>query len=123
MPDAPNRSIVYPMYPEPARMLDKLLVRLKWHLPTFCTVCGRVSLIGSIYENLRESCFCIRCNASNRQRQLATVLCASARTLSHKRLTSLRDFSALKNVAVYNTEAQGSIHKQLERMTSYTCSE
>jgi SAM-dependent methyltransferase len=123
MLSALNRSIVYPMYPTTTGAFDSLLVKRKWPLPTYCPVCGRVSLITNIQENLRESCFCIRCHASNRQRQLAFTLCATAATVAHKRITSLREFARLNNLAVYNTEAQGAIHNHLEGMRSYTCSE
>lgn len=88
-----------------------------------CTVCGALAGLSVRHANLRETCLCRRCGASNRQRQIAYV-CASI--LAHHRGRKIRSFSdvrALDDLVVYNTEARGPVHRQLSGMRHYHCSE
>ena len=88
-----------------------------------CCVCGRLTLIYVKEENLRESCFCIKCKSKNRQRQLAYVCCQTVASAVGRRLSSLRDFARLDNFFVYNTESHGALHNYLAKMENYICSE
>ncbi len=95
----------------------------------FCNVCGKFSLtrirkreITHPESQLRESIICTKCGASNRNRQIALVICQSPN--SRVRYSSLSEFARHENVSVYNTEAERPIHRTLERMGSnYVCSE
>lgn len=88
-----------------------------------CTVCGCLTLLRVHSDNLRETCSCIKCRSTNRQRQLAYVACEAMSAVTGLRLNSLRDFSALDSIVVYNTEAQGAVHDHLVGMRHYLFSE
>ena len=91
--------------------------------PARCPVCGRLTLIVGIRSNLRESCRCIRCGSTNRQRQLAFVICSVVASATGARVRSLKDLHRLDGYVVYNTEAGGAIHRQLVGMENYISSE
>jgi len=98
---------------------------VKFHFGGFakCSVCGLITLILVKGGNLRETCNCIKCRSTNRQRQLAYVCCQAVGAARGKRISSMKDFLKLDNCAVYNTEAHGAIHEQLSKMENYICSE
>lgn len=95
----------------------------------FCNICGKFSLtwisrreITHPESQLRESIICTKCGASNRNRQIAFVICQSPN--SRVRYSSLSDFARNEHVSVYITEAERPIHHTLKRMGSnYVCSE
>ncbi len=89
-------------------------------VPMRCLVCGRASLAEIRAANLRESCRCIRCGASNRQRQIAAVILAAG---GPPRRRSLAEFAATSPASIYNTEAGGALHRVLSSAAHYRCSE
>lgn len=99
-----------------ARKIGKLPV-------IFCPVCGNTSQVIAIKENLRESCLCTRCRSSNRQRQLAYMLCRSLSSIKQKRIRCLRDIIGYIDLFIYNTECERAIHNNLSGMKNYICSE
>lgn len=98
---------------------DRLAVRAG-RVPMRCLVCGRPSVAEIRGANLRESCRCIRCGASNRQRQIAAVILAAA---GPPRPRSLVQFAAATPASIYNTEAGGALHGALSTASRYRCSE
>ncbi len=121
----PSELVPFARFPLPRQSswAEGIARRLKWWGPVWCPVCGRVSLIVDIGSNLRESCKCIRCRSTSRQRQLAFVVCSVVGSITSTRLRSLKDVAALDDYAIYNTEASRQIHKQLVGMKNYVCSE
>jgi SAM-dependent methyltransferase len=75
------------------------------------------------HDNLRETCVCTWCGSTNRQRQIAYVICGGLREARGIRMSSLRDLSKLEGFSVYNTEARGPLHDALRRLRHYRCSE
>jgi SAM-dependent methyltransferase len=98
---------------------DALAVRAG-RVPMHCLVCGRASVAEIRAANLRESCRCIRCGASNRQRQVAAVILAAGRA---PRPRSLAQFASATPASIYNTEAGGALHRALSTASHYRCSE
>ena len=85
-----------------------------------CLVCGRLSLARIEGSNLRESGRCVRCGASNRQRQVAAVILSG---LGPPRCRSLAQLATASGATIYNTEAQRAIHDTLSASAGYRCSE
>lgn len=82
-----------------------------------CTICGTTVKFERFSENLRESGTCPHCGASNRQRQMAWML---------RREFGADAFGPLAvpaGVSVYNTEANGPLHRRLHTYPGYQCSE
>lgn len=117
-----TNSMIYPLYPSKT-WLEKAMLRLNFGGIVRCQVCGRITLITGVEENLRDSCRCVRCEATNRHRQVAYVACGSISSLTNREISSLPDFSMLEEFVVYNTEAKGPIHNNLSGMKNYLCSE
>jgi SAM-dependent methyltransferase len=117
-----HRYIKYPIYPQ-TKLFDRIALKIGAIPSIFCPVCGNIAPVIAIKENLRESCLCTRCKSSNRQRQLAYVLCKSVATLTKKRMRCLRDFTSDLDLVIYNTECIRAIHNNLSRMKNYICSE
>lgn len=88
-----------------------------------CCVCGSFTVIVVNGDNLRETCICIKCKSTNRQRQIAYVACQTVGTLKREHIKSLTDFRNLDDFILYNTEAAGVIHNKLSMMKNYLCSE
>ena len=82
-----------------------------------------MTLFDRIQSNLRESCLCTHCRASNRQRQLAMISAGSLHPGQSQYRCSLRRLTQGNPPAVYNTEAGGPIHQQLSASAGYVCSE
>ncbi len=91
--------------------------------PARCPVCGSLTVIVRIRGNIRERCRCIRCGSTNRQRQLAVVICSAVASATGVKVRSLRDLHRLDGYVIYNTEAGGAIHRQLVGMENYISSE
>jgi SAM-dependent methyltransferase len=115
----PGNLVRYPIHPRKLTATEKLALRIKF-LPMFCTVCGSLSLIYLTNDNFRENCYCVRCRSFNRQRQIAYVLCT---LLANKKIKSLRDLHLADNIAIYNTESGGTLHRFLSRAGRYVSSE
>lgn len=101
---------------------DRVVLRVGTLAPIHCPVCGRVSAARRFSKNLRETGWCLRCGATNRNRQVALVACRAASEISGRpirALPALRD----SGVVVYNTESQGALHEQLRTMPGYVSSE
>jgi SAM-dependent methyltransferase len=114
--------IQYPIYPTLTR-LERALLRLKLNWPAKCPVCGSLTLITDVGRSLRESCKCMRCGSTNRQRQVAYVVCGFLSRMTGAALGSLKDVARLDNTVIFNTEAGRQIHDQLAGMRGYLCSE
>jgi SAM-dependent methyltransferase len=101
---------------------DRAVLRIRTLAPIHCPVCGRVSAARRFSENLRETGWCARCGATNRNRQVALVACRAA---SEIRGRPVRALPALREsgVVVYNAESQGPLHEQLRSMPGYLSSE
>ena len=117
-----SQFMKYPLYPPNATWLENLIVTLRGGVIK-CPVCGSYALMYIKGENLRETCICIKCRSTNRQRQIAWVACQVASLEKKKPIFSLKDFTKLDNFVVYNTEAGGAIHEQFLKMKGYICSE
>ena len=117
-----HRHIRYPIYPH-TKLFDRIALKLGVLPVIFCPVCGNLAAVTSIKENLRESCLCIKCKSTNRQRQLAHVLCRLLSIIKQKRIHCLRDVASDIDFVIYNSEAHGAIHNGLSRMKNYICSE
>lgn len=118
-----SKYILYPLYPPRTSWLEGLMVKFHFGGIARCTVCGSLTLLYVHSDNLRETCSCVKCRSTNRQRQLAYVSCEVLSAGTGLRLRSLRDFPKLNDFVVYNTEAQGAVHKLLRRMKHYLSSE
>jgi len=127
-----KRTIVKPFYPipYPLNAIDRLATMLPYScLPFYCNVCGRMSMailakkcLPHPETQLRESVICIRCGASNRNRQVAALICRSP--FAKRQYASLARFAKCECVTVYNTEAARAIHNTFNTMKSgYVCSE
>lgn len=92
----------------------------------YCTVCGRLSTgaFGTSASELRETGACSSCGATNRQRQLAYVVCRVAQSRGF-RSHSLRSMGAVAGggLSVYNTESRGPVHDALRKSLGYLSSE
>jgi len=116
-------NIRYPIYSSHPRILDKIIIKLGLAFPAYCTVCGKIALIVKCGDNLRETCRCVRCGASNRQRQIAYTVCKSISVLYKQKIHCLAELARCVDLNVYNTEATGPVHNALAGMTYYKCSE
>lgn len=117
-----RRDLMYPIYPRSMSFVERFAVKVR-HTIGFCPVCGQLAIMVFWGSNFRETGLCINCRSTCRQRQIAYILCkslASWKNISISSLSSLRKYSEL---AIYNTEASGSLHRQLATMPCYVCSE
>ena len=123
MKNESSRFIKYPLYPSPTPWYERLMVTLRFGGIIRCTVCGAISVVYVAGNNLRDTCKCLRCRATNRHRQIAYIACQSVGQATKSSLSSLKDFAGLGDFVIYNTEARGPLHNQLSRMRGYICSE
>jgi SAM-dependent methyltransferase len=123
----PRRFLRYPLLvPDQPHLAERLALRLQRFGPISCPVCGQLGYatrFGTSPLELRDAAYCSSCLATNRQRQLAYMVCAAFARLTGRRINSLMQVTALDGFVVYNTEAQGPIHQRLARMPGYRCSE
>jgi hypothetical protein len=123
----PRRFLRYPvLVPDQPRLAERLALRLQRFGPISCPVCGQLGYatrFGTSPLDFRDAAYCSSCLATNRQRQLAYMVCATFAALTGRRINSLRQVSSLEGFVVYNTEAQGPIHQRLAGMPGYRCSE
>ena len=122
MGDRLDAFVRYPLYPSLTR-LEKALLRFKMTWPARCPVCGSITLITDVGRSLRESCKCLRCKCTNRQRQVAYVVCGAVSRMTGKAVTSLKDVAKSADLVIYNTEAGRQINDQLACMKGYQSSE
>lgn len=98
------------------KFFEKLIT--KYHLWFFkCPICGKISKMINIQDNLRESCLCDYCHSINRQRQIAYIICQIYN------IPSLSCITTTDNIDIYNTESYGAIHQTLLFHPRYTFSE
>jgi SAM-dependent methyltransferase len=122
MRDRHNTYVRYPIYPQ-LTLFEKAALKTRIPWPARCPVCGELTMITEIGRPLRESCKCVRCKCTNRQRQVAYVVCGVVARLKGIRADSLKDVAQVNDLVVYNTEAGRQIHDQLSTMPGYVCSE
>lgn len=116
-----ERQIIYPIYPTRTR-LEKIMLKAGFGVGR-CVVCGELATMKPVEENLRESCRCTRCSATNRQRQIAYVLCGAVSSVVGRRVASLPEIAPFDHLTLFNTEARGAVHQRLSSMKNYICSE
>lgn len=117
-----DKEIKYPIRPT-RTWLERAMIKTGFGGFVRCPVCGSIASVRRVEENLRESCRCSRCGATNRQRQLAYVACRAATAMTGVRIGTLPVLAAHGGLAVFNTEAQGAVHDRLRGMPGYVCSE
>lgn len=117
-----NPFLRYPLYRRNLTYFERLVQRINLGVIK-CLVCGSYARMHTIGVNLRETCLCARCNASNRQRQMAYMILHTLTSMDKKGVVSLHDLVDLPDLRVYNTEATGSIHEQLKTLPRYRCSQ
>lgn len=112
----------YPISSAPG-VVDRAVMRLGTIAPIKCPVCGRVSVARGFGKNLRETGRCRSCGATNRNRQLAYVAARAVAERTGQKVDSLMAVARTADLVIYNTEAQGALHDQLQAMPGYLCSE
>lgn len=117
-----NSDIKYPAYPKKGYLLEKVVSKTGIGV-AYCNVCGAFNFIKIIGDNLRETCVCSGCGSTNRQRQMANVICKVFSQIKNRKIGSLQKLSKIGAISIYNTEANGAIHNFLKSMKSYYCSE
>lgn len=118
-----EKYIKYPMYAEGPTPLERLMLRTGWGGPIRCTVCGSLAFMKRIKENLRESCNCSACGATNRKRQMALIVCDAVRRARGGGVDSIRDLPKYPDLVIYNTETGGALSRELSMMRNYFSSE
>ena len=122
-----RNPLIYPIFPEQKTLLEKLAINFNFSIG-YCPVCGCYTIMKNWMSNLRDSGWCIKCKASNRQRQMAILICnrfLQGDTSPIKSLqlqTSLQKFQN-RQLDIYNTEATGALHTNLSSFPGYICSE
>lgn len=115
--------IKFPCLPPRMSRLEQLMIRVKGGRMT-CVVCGGFTRFRIEHDNLRETCTCAACGATNRHRQLAYVLCTALAKQIGRPLAGLPSIEASwPDVAIYNTEARGPVHTRLAGLRFYQASE
>ncbi len=117
-----SQDLIYPIYPGSPGLIERLALKSGFSLG-FCPVCGRPTIMLRWGSNFRETGICVVCRSTNRQRQMAYMLCRSLAAWKGYRVASLPSLRKNDALAIYNTEASGSLHRQLETMKGYSCSE
>lgn len=114
-----ERRRVLPLGRRP-RLSDRLVSRAGF-VPIWCLLCGRPSIAVRFSENLRDSGDCLRCRATNRQRQQAWVLVQRLipGPVPRKGLSAVSGLPT----RIFNAEAAGPIHRALAGVGGYVCSE
>ena len=102
---------------------DEAVVKSERPLPYVCNVCGKLTRtkllpMSNPAVELRENLRCQSCGASNRNRQIATIVC---RRLGVRSLAAIA--TERPGCAIYNTEASWAIHDALKTSPGYVCSE
>jgi Methyltransferase domain len=117
----------FPLHARPRpRPAERLALRLQRFGPIRCPVCGRLGYatrFGESPAGFRDAAFCSSCLATNRQRQLAYIVCATFARRIGLPMRALPQVAQIDGHVVYNTEAQGPVHQRLSRMHGYRCSE
>ena len=116
------KDLVYPIYPRTPSIFERLALKTRWSVG-FCPVCGKLTAMLKWGENFRETGICVSCHSTNRQRQLAYLLCACYTDDPQKSVSSLKELQKHSDLAIYNTESSGSLHRYLSPMPHYICSE
>ena len=123
----PRQFRVYPLLVgELPSRVDAFAARRRRFGPIKCPVCGSYGFAVGFNAkpmNLRETGLCSNCSATNRQRQLAHMICQSFATIIGSQKPSLSKVAALEGYVIYNTEARGPVNAHLAAMEGYLCSE
>jgi SAM-dependent methyltransferase len=115
--------IKFPCHPPRMSRLEQLMLRARGGRMT-CVVCGAFTRFRIEHDNLRETCVCAGCGATNRHRQVAYVLCAALAKQFGKPVAALPSIAHTgPDVAIYNTEARGPTHARLSSLPGYQASE
>lgn len=115
--------VKFPCLPPRMSRLEHLMVRARAGRMT-CTVCGAFTRFRIEHDNLRETCTCVGCGATNRHRQVAYVLCSALSQKLGKPVAALPSIAHVwPQGAIYNTEARGPTHVRLSSLPGYRASE
>lgn len=112
-------EVVYPLLPNYG-WFEQVVTKVLKGFVHFCPICGKLRPYYIVGDNLRETCICSSCGATNRKRQIAWVISHTSGSRNYK---SLKDFGQKTNRVIYNTESSGPIHNVLSLSSSYICSE
>lgn len=113
-----EKFIKYPIY-HSVKAFDRIATKVRvW--AGYCLVCDSLTLFLVDGRWLRETLLCVRCKSTNRQRQVAYILCSSISALIGRKLRCLKEIASLDNLILYNTEATGAVHKTLSTAKHYT---
>jgi SAM-dependent methyltransferase len=115
--------IKFPCLPPRMSRLEHLMLRARGGRMT-CTVCGAFTRFRIENDNLRETCICAGCGATNRHRQVAYVLCSALAKQLGKPVAALPSIAHnWPGIAIYNTESRGPVHDRLIALPGYQASE
>jgi len=107
---AKRSLLLYPVPPSGTRF-ERIALNIRFTFG-FCPVCGRFTVFGPWGANFRETGYCRRCRAFNRQRQMAYMICRVVSQRTGKVVRALPDLSKFP-LSIYNTEASGALHCSL----------
>jgi hypothetical protein len=122
MPGSSTIIPVYPLYPQATSFIERIALKLGITCG-FCLVCGRLVAMIHWADNFRETGICVNCRSTNRQRQIARVLCSSLASWKKVFVRSLADLTMPPDLSIYNTEASGALHMLLSNVPGYISSE
>lgn len=114
-------GLIYPI-PNNTSWIEQIVLHLRV-IPGYCPVCGRFTIFGAWQTNWRETGICAICRSTNRQRQIAYVLCMAISNYTGISVRSLKDLHKVSSLSIYNTEAHGSLHAALSGLPNYIASE
>jgi SAM-dependent methyltransferase len=102
--------------------IEKLLSFIKFSL-IYCNCCGGIKRIKIKSSNFREDCVCKKCRSSSRKRHIAFVFLKILEEKLKQKLNALVNIPAKSNLAIYNLESYGGLHKCLKHTQGYLGSE
>lgn len=120
-----QKFLKLPVPQAPLSLLEKLMVKTHFGGPAKCTVCGFFTLLYVRDGVIRETCKCLNCRATNRQRQLAYFLYQTVNNITDQSFSSLKELVKLdkSGLVIYSAEANGTFHRYLAPYKGYRCSE
>jgi len=104
-------------------LVEQLALKTKFAGWITCPICGAFARTRVEHDNFRETIICANCQSTNRNRQIALVLCAAISKKLSTSVTSLKQLKPDLSLTIYNTEASGPAHRQLCHLPNYCCSE
>jgi hypothetical protein len=118
----PRRFLRYPLLvPDQPHLTERLALRLQRFGPISCPVCGQLAYatrFGTSPLDFRDAAYCSSCLATNRQRQLAYIVCAAFATLTSilGQVVELRLVSAVGVGLAVGAAQRGGKRKRSRRL-------